>query len=204
MISMLIKSTSNMMHSLRHLDGLPPLLMRLYLAPVMMQAGWMKLANFESTVNWFGNPDWGLGLPFPELMVILAGGAELIGGLLLIPGLAVRWFSVPLMITMLVAAVTVHWQNGWLAIADASSWLANDRVQASTEQLQRGREILRTHGNFSWLTQNGNFVILNNGIEFAATYFIMFLTLFYTGAGRYVSLDYWIKYHYCKEKSRDE
>ncbi|EXJ12538.1 DoxX family protein [Nitrincola nitratireducens] len=204
MISTLISHSRNVMNCLRHLDGLAPLLMRLYLAPVMMQAGWMKLANFESTVNWFGNPDWGLGLPFPELMVILAGGAELIGGLLLIPGLAVRWFSVPLMVTMLVAALTVHWQNGWLAIADASSWLANDRVHASTEQLQRGREILRTHGNFSWLTQNGNFVILNNGVEFAATYFIMFLTLFYTGGGRYVSLDYWIKYHYYKEKSLHE
>ena len=184
---------------LQYLDGLPPLLIRLYLAPVMMQAGWMKFSNFESTVNWFGNSEWGLGLPFPELMVVLAGGTELVGGALLIPGLAVKWFSVPLMITMLVAAITVHWQNGWLAIADASSWLANERVQASAEQLQRGREILRTQGNYTWLTQHGNFVILNNGIEFAATYFIMLLSLFFTGAGRYVSLDYWVKYHYCKK-----
>lgn len=193
MINTFITNLQAVMHRLRHLDGLPPLLIRLYLAPVMMQAGWMKFASFESTVNWFGNPDWGLGLPFPELMVILAGGAELVGGLLLIPGLAVRWFSLPLMVTMLVAAITVHWQNGWLAIADASSWLANEQVLASTEQLQRGREILRTNGNYGWLTQHGNFVILNNGIEFAATYFILFMSLFFTGAGRYVSLDYWIK-----------
>jgi putative oxidoreductase len=34
--------------------------------------------------------------------------------------------------------------------------------------------------------------VLNNGIEFAATYFIMLLALFFIGAGRYVSLDYWI------------
>jgi uncharacterized membrane protein YphA (DoxX/SURF4 family) len=32
-----------------------------------------------------------------------------------------------------------------------------------------------------------------NGIEFAATYFIMLLTLFFIGAGRYASLDHWIR-----------
>ena len=35
-------------------------------------------------------------------------------------------------------------------------------------------------------------MILNNGIEFGATYFIMLLVLFYFGAGRLVSLDYWV------------
>ncbi|KAA0874227.1 HvfX family Cu-binding RiPP maturation protein [Nitrincola tapanii] len=181
------------LNSIRHFDGLAPLLLRLYLAPIMIQAGWNKLANFESTVAWFANPDWGLGLPLPHLMAALAGGAEFFGGILLVIGLAVRWVSIPLMITMLVAAVTVHWDYGWLAISDASSWLANDRVLAATEQLQRGREILRTHGHYSWLTQHGNWVILNNGIEFAATYFVMLLTLFFTGGGRYVSADYWIR-----------
>jgi uncharacterized membrane protein YphA (DoxX/SURF4 family) len=43
------------------------------------------------------------------------------------------------------------------------------------------------------LTSSGNFVVLNNGIEFSATYFIMLLALFFTGAGRYASVDYWIR-----------
>jgi hypothetical protein len=34
--------------------------------------------------------------------------------------------------------------------------------------------------------------MLNNGIEFAATYFIMLLALFFIGAGKYFSADYWI------------
>ena len=51
--------------------------------------------------------------------------------------------------------------------------------------------ILREHGNYPWLTEKGNLVVLNNGIEFAATYFIMLLVLFFYGAGRYLSLDYW-------------
>ena len=35
-------------------------------------------------------------------------------------------------------------------------------------------------------------MVLNNGIEFAATYFIMLLSLLFTGGGRYSSLDYWL------------
>ncbi len=180
---------------LQHLqwgDGLAPLLLRLYLAPIMLQAGWNKLSNFESTAAWFGNPDWGLGLPFPELMAALAAGTEFFGGLLLLIGLAVRWISIPLMITMLVAALTVHWDNGWLAIADTSSWLANDRVMESAERLERARSILQEYGNYDWLTGRGSVVILNNGIEFAATYFVMLLSLFFTGGGRFTSVDYWL------------
>ena len=154
-----------------HLDGLAPLLLRLYLAPVMMQAGWTKFQSFDSTVAWFGNADWGLGLPFPELMVVLAAGTELVGGALLIPGIAVRLVSIPLMATMVVAALTVHLEYGWLAIADSSSWLANERVLESAERLERAKGILQEHGNYSWLTGRGSLVVLNNGIEFAATYF---------------------------------
>ena len=35
-------------------------------------------------------------------------------------------------------------------------------------------------------------VVLNNGIEFAATYFVMLLALFFLGGGRFVSVDYWM------------
>ncbi|WP_371811870.1 DoxX family protein [Thiomicrorhabdus sp. 6S3-12] len=195
MNTLIIKSANlyqTALSGLMHFDGLAPLLLRLYLAPIFMQAGWNKLANFSDTSAWFGNPEWGLGLPFPELMTLLAGGSEFLGGIALIVGLAVRWFSIPLMITMIVAAVTVHWPNGWLAISDASSWLANQQVFDAQQQLAMSQQILQTHGNFEWLTSNGQIVILNNGIEFAATYFIMLLSLLFTGGGRYVSADYWI------------
>lgn len=177
---------------IRVADGIAPLLLRLYLAPVLMQAGYNKLSHFEDTAAWFGNPDWGLGLPMPEVMTALAAGTEFFGGVALIFGFAIRLISIPLMVTMLVAAFAVHWENGWLAIADANSWLANDRVLEAAERLQRGKEILEENGNYSWLTGRGSFVILNNGIEFAITYFIMLLSLFFTGAGRYFSVDYWL------------
>ena len=79
-----------------------------------------------------------------------------------------------------------------MAISDASSWLANDRVMEASERLAKAKDILREHGNYGWLTGRGSVVVLNNGIEFAITYFVMLLSLFFTGAGRYVSVDYWI------------
>lgn len=180
------------------ISGIPLLLTRLYLAPVMAQAGWQKLANFDNTVDWFGNPDYGLGLPLPFLMAAMASLTEFIGAWLLLFGIATRLTALGLMITMLVAVFTVHWQNGWPAIADASSWLAdgtiilNESVMAAPEKLNAAESILNEHGYIDWLTSSGNFVILNNGIEFAATYFIMLFVLFCFGGGRYVSIDYYL------------
>lgn len=185
------------------LDGLPPLLLRLYLFPVFWDAGTHKLnwATGEglgrlgvnpSVVEWFGNPDWGLGLPFPALMAALAAYTEFFGAILLLLGLGVRWISLPLMITMLVAMISVHWQNGWLAIASGDGFWASERTMAAQEKLARARDLLQEHGNYEWLTEAGNFVVLNNGIEFAATYFLMLLVLLFSGGGRYVSVDYWL------------
>lgn len=178
-------------HKLTHLDGLPALAIRLYLVPIFWMAGTSKLNHFDSTVEWFGNPDWGLGLPLPWLMAALATATEVLGAILLLLGLGTRIISIPLAITMAVAALTVHWQNGWQAIADASSPFANASVLAATEKLERARNILQEHGNYEWLTESGNFVILNNGIEFSVTYFILCAALLVMGGGRYVSSDHY-------------
>ena len=170
---------------LRHLDGLAPLALRLYLVPVFWMAGTHKIAGMEQTVEWFGNPDWGLGLPFPYLLAHLAAYTEAIGALLLLLGLATRWISIPLMVTMLVAIFAVHWDQGWAAIADSSA-------QEVAVRLGAAQDILREHGNYTWLTETGNFVVLNNGIEFAVTYLVMLLSLLFTGGGRYVSVDYYL------------
>lgn len=178
--------------TLQPFDGIAPLLLRLYLAPVMIQGGWTKFSAFESAAAWFGNPEWGLGLPFPALMVFLAAGAELVGGIALLIGLATRWFAIPLIVTMLVAIFAVHWENGWLALADCSSWLANDRVMEACERKEMAISILKEHGNYGWLTGRGSITILSNGIEFAATYLVMLISLLFFGGGRYTSVDYWV------------
>ena len=179
-------------------DGIPLLLLRLYLAPVMIQAGWNKASSFDSIVDWFGNDDYGLGLPMPFVMAFLATAAELVGGVLLLLGALTRLVSIPLMVTMIVAMVSVHAKNGWLAIADASSWLAdgtillNENIMAAPEKLAAAKSLLQEHGHYDWLTSSGNFVVLNNGIEFAATYFFMLLVLFIYGGGRFFSVDFYM------------
>lgn len=192
---------------LKSFDFIPLLLLRLYLAPIFIGTGWHKLTHFDDMVSWFGNSDWGLGLPFPSLMVSLTIIAELVGGVALLVGLATRLFAAMLSVTMVVAAYTVHWQHGWFAITPttpetSTAWILSkigffgsaeslaNSLEAAT-RLGRAKTILQQHGNYDWLTETGNFVILNNGIEFAATYLAMLLVLVFFGAGRWVSIDDW-------------
>lgn len=189
----------------KNFDFLGPLALRLYLAPIFLSAGVHKFNNFGDIVSWF---EHGLNMPMPEVMAFMATSAEIVGGLALLVGIAVRWFAIPLLVTMFVAAFTAHWDNGWFAIAPGNPETstayvlekvgfpgAKESLENSVEvgkRLSKAKEILREHGNYSWLSGRGSFVILNNGIEFAATYFIMLLVLLGTGGGRFVSVDYWI------------
>lgn len=207
-------SLQDVLDRLQAIDFLGPLALRLYLAPVFIAVGLHKFMHLEDIASWFGNPDWGLGLPSPMLMAILAASAELFGGIALLFGVAVRWFTIPLMITMLVAIFAVHWNQGWFAIAPGDPATSTAKPLAAIgipsarhslenseevgKRLQAAKSLLKKHGNYEWLTEKGRFVILNNGIEFAATYFVMLLVLFFTGAGRYLSIDYWIARHFRK------
>jgi len=194
-----IKKLQDAFNLSRKVDFVAPLLLRIYLIPIFWMAGSQKLGHFSDTVEWFGNSDWGLGLPFPLVMASMAVATEIGGALLLTLGLATRWISIPLIFTMLVAAVSVHLKNGWLAIASANGPFATEQSIGAIDRLDRAKSILQEHGNYEWLTENGPLVILNNGVEFAATYLIMLLALLFMGGGRYVSADYWIarrfRYH---------
>jgi putative oxidoreductase len=172
---------------LKYLDGFAPLALRLYLVPIFWMAGTEKIGAMEHIIVWFGNPvaEGGLGLPFPSLMAHLAAYTEAIGALLLLIGLGTRWISIPLMVTMLVAIFSVHWPNGWAAIADSG-------VEDIAVRLGAAKEILQEDGNYTWLTAKGNFVILNNGIEFGVTYLLMLFALLFTGGGRFTSVDYFL------------
>jgi len=181
-----------------YVDFIGPLLLRIYIVPVFWVASNNKWNPFDSdssldsVIQWFGNTEWGLGLPFPTLMAYMAWGSEYFGAILLALGLATRWISIPLMVTMIVAAVTVHWQNGWQAVHDMSSPYASANAGEAIERLSRAKDILKEHGNYDWLTEYGNLIASNNGIEWAATYFLILLALFVTGGGKFVSVDYWL------------
>jgi uncharacterized membrane protein YphA (DoxX/SURF4 family) len=197
------------------------LAVRLLLAPVMAVAGFSKLGwnNPEldgfarvladpAVVQWFGNQEWGLGLPAPMLLATLVGYIEFVGGFALLLGLATRLFALSLMLTMLVAILTVHLPHGWFAIAPADgassaaqffSWFglpgAEQSLQQSAEianRLSKIRQLLTEHGDIDWLLANGPVAILNNGAEFAVIYLLMLWQLLTRGGGRYLSVDYWI------------
>jgi len=192
-ISQLANWAHDQLEITKAVDALAPLAMRIYLFFPFWMAGTNKWGAFDDTAAWFGNPDWGLGLPFPMLLAFLATWTEILGAVFLLLGFATRYVAIPLMVTMLVAIFAVHWGNGWAAIADSA---ADPGV---ADRLNAAKSILREHGNYGWLTEKGGFVILNNGIEFAVTYFVMLLSLFFTGAGKVVSLDYWIAKKFRKE-----
>lgn len=172
-------------------DFLGPLALRLYLVPVFWVAGTNKLNGMDNTIAWFGNPDWGLGLPAPALMAWLATGTEVLGAVALLVGLGTRWFAIPLMVTMLVAVFKVHIENGWQAVADPMSPFANADVGGAIDRLDKAKSLLKEHGNYDWLTETGNFVVSNSGMEWAVTYFVMLLALYFSGAGK-LSLDHLI------------
>jgi putative oxidoreductase len=201
MISQSLQHLRRLTDTIRSVDFVGPLALRLYLVPVFWVAGMNKATGFGDVVEWFGNPDWGLGLPAPALMAFLATAAEVGGALLLLLGLGTRLATVPLMATMIVAAVTVHSEHGWQAVHDSSSPFASrftlgletGDASAAGERLERARAILQEHGHYEWLTEQGHFIVSNSGIEWAATYFVMLLALFCSGGGRYLSLDHWIE-----------
>jgi len=188
----LLMKLQGWLDSTKIVDFLGPLALRLYLVPIFWTTGTNKLGSMDNVINWFGNADWGLGLPFPTLMAWLAVGSEVLGAIALLIGLGTRLFSIPLMVTMLVAAFTVHAKNGWQAIADPMSPFANANVGGAIDRLDKAKDLLKEHGNYDWLTETGNFVVSNNGMEWAITYFVMVLALFFWGPGK-LSVDYLIK-----------
>ena len=141
------------------------LLLRIFLAPIFIKAGYCKLqlgnsdAGFferftadPNVVAWFGNPDWGLGLPLPEFMAFMAGWTEFLGGWLLLLGLLTRYIAIPLMFTMIVAATTAHWDNGWHALPENKltvpwEWRM-DKIEEANIRKEKAKEVLRAHANY--------------------------------------------------------
>lgn len=112
LIDLMADAQDFLLEKLKIIDFSAPLLLRLYLVPIFWMAGTKKWASMDSTIAWFGNSEWGLGLPMPEFLAYLATLTEIFGAVFLLLGIAVRWISIPLMFTMIVAAVSVHWKNG--------------------------------------------------------------------------------------------
>jgi len=166
---------------LRGLDFLPPLLLRLFLAPLLWVSGSQKLGMFTgdyskwNPLSWFNldNPihqatSAGLAkIPFigdsiASLLTTSIGWLEIIGALLLLIGFAVRWISLPLL--ALIGLTALIALNGQDIVATL-------------------KEMLMTHGYTD---------MSDSTFSKAVIYFIMLLTLFFMGAGRFFSVDWFL------------
>ncbi|MBS1740488.1 HvfX family Cu-binding RiPP maturation protein [Elizabethkingia miricola] len=87
------------------------LFIRLILAYGFFNPAMMKIKDVNSIADWFGS----MNIPFPHLNAYLSTGTEVLGVILLTLGLFSRIISIPLIITMIVAIITVHWSNGFEA-----------------------------------------------------------------------------------------
>ncbi|UAY53154.1 HvfX family Cu-binding RiPP maturation protein [Ferruginibacter albus] len=105
----LAKFYITILNAISSLKDLPPLFMRWVLAYGFYQTAKMKWSDINSVADWFAS----IGIAAPKFNAYLAAGTESVGVALLILGLATRFISIPLIITMIVAIKTVHWANGF-------------------------------------------------------------------------------------------
>jgi putative oxidoreductase len=85
------------------------LILRLALAGVLLYHGLPKVMNFGATVGGFQS----MHLPAPSLTAGFAVLAEVVGGLLILLGVAVDLAAILVIIDMLGAIVFVHGPNGF-------------------------------------------------------------------------------------------
>jgi putative oxidoreductase len=83
------------------------LMLRLSWGWEMLESGYGHLTHIHATTDFFMS----LHIPFPRANVIISGSTELIGGALMMLGLAARLISIPLLFNFLVAILTASHDN---------------------------------------------------------------------------------------------
>lgn len=87
------------------------LILRLLLAYCFYEPATMKWKDTNVVIAYFGS----MGFPLPILSAYLVAGVEASAVVLLTLGFGTRLISLLLIIIMVVAMATVHWQNGFSA-----------------------------------------------------------------------------------------
>jgi len=90
-----------------------PIPLRLIVGYGFMMHGYLKL---ERGVDFFAAALEGLGLPAPHLLAWVTVVIELAGGLAVLSGAYLEWVSIPMVVVLLVALVTVHLPFGFSSI----------------------------------------------------------------------------------------
>ncbi len=175
---------------MRVFDFLAPLAIRLFLAPILWVAGVNMLGLFSSAdfvvwnpLTWLNTEAFQASVDAmhntvfegmpAQTLVVLLGVIALVGAVLLVLGFAVRWVALALMFMVVV--------QGLLSLGDAN-W-------ATTLQ-----NLVLGHGYND---------VTNNKTEAYVLYFILLLALFFMGAGRWFSVD-WFVYRSFKRRLDDK
>jgi putative oxidoreductase len=100
----IIVKLRNLVHKVAGaLAWLGPLLVRFFIGSSFMLNGWTKLHDIEGFTQKF--IEW--HIPAPHFNVVLVACTECFGGALLLVGLLTRIAAIPLIISMLVATISV-------------------------------------------------------------------------------------------------
>lgn len=86
---------------------IPALLMRLFVGYFFMETGWGKIHSLDAFTTRFAQ--W--GIPYPAFNAALSAYTEFLGGALTILGLGMRFVSIPMIVNMIVAILTVKLKN---------------------------------------------------------------------------------------------
>jgi putative oxidoreductase len=86
------------------LDWVAPLVARITLGVLFISTGWGKVHDLQKVTGFFTD----LGIPLPHLNAVMVSFVELIGGTLLLIGLASRLAALPLLASMAVAILTAQ------------------------------------------------------------------------------------------------
>ena len=164
---------------MRVFDFLAPLAIRLFLAPMFWISGVQRLGLFSSTDFVLWNPlTWVNTEAFQqsvaavtntvisglgaETLVILLGSIEIAAAVLLVLGFAVRWVVLALVFVVVLLGLMAMGEAGFLTTM---------------------QQLVMSHGYTN---------MTNNLTEVYLVYFILLLALFFMGAGRWFSLDWYI------------
>ena len=99
----LVNAASELFDRLWAASWIPALLARLFIGYFFLETGWAKIHNLDSFAMRFA--EW--GIPHPAFNAALSAYTEFLGGALTILGLGMRFVSIPMIINMVVAIVSV-------------------------------------------------------------------------------------------------
>lgn len=108
------------------IDCLQPVLLlgvRLYIGYQAMVAGWSHLHHVDQTAQFFKS----LNIPMPRLNVYIAGLTELLGGGMLLLGLASRLAAIPFSFNFVIAIVSVHLQDAHNSLGELAGKIWNNQ-----------------------------------------------------------------------------